>query len=167
MMLNLGVLGNFPAHVAFEEKASRLNLSIDGISVTGDIAVELEIIISDGIHYCVGSVSCQATIECVRCLEPFSADLRGTVDFSIQMAGSRRIDPENVPDNEIIVEGNRAEVDISNPIREALILEVPIKPLCDEDCLGICPHCGINRNEKECNCKTETTDPRWDGLRNV
>lgn len=167
MMLNLGALGNFPAHVAVEEKASRLNLSLDGVSVTGDIVVELEIIKSDGIYYCVGNALCQADIECVRCLEPFSTELNGAVDFSVQLVGSKKIDPGNVPDNEIVVEGNKAEVDISNPIREALILDVPLKPLCTEDCLGICPHCGINRNEKKCNCKVETTDPRWDGLRNL
>jgi uncharacterized protein len=42
-----------------------------------------------------------------------------------------------------------------------------MKTICSEDCKGICPSCGINRNDSSCSCKKEDIDPRWDGLKQL
>ena len=67
------------------------------------------------------------------------------------------------------------EIDLEQPIRDLVVPELPPAPLCDENCLGLCPTCGANRNPVSpgdtpeppapCECGSEARDPRWDALR--
>ena len=58
-------------------------------------------------------------------------------------------------------------INVDEEIKQQLILGLPEKPLCRPDCKGLCCVCGSNKNIKECNCTTETIDPRWDKLKNI
>ena len=51
--------------------------------------------------------------------------------------------------------------------RDAVAEAVPATLLCRADCAGLCPHCGTNLNEGSCDCEEDTSDPRWDALREV
>jgi uncharacterized protein len=62
---------------------------------------------------------------------------------------------------------NTHEIDLSFGVRESLLLALPMKVLCSEDCKGLCPHCGANLNEESCDCVAETIDPRWAELRKL
>ena len=57
------------------------------------------------------------------------------------------------------------EVDLELPVRDTVLLDLPAAPLCREDCAGLCPLCGIDRNEADCDCDPNPPDPRWDALR--
>ena len=58
------------------------------------------------------------------------------------------------------------EIDLEQPIRDLVVPELPLVPLCDEACLGLCPSCGANRNETAVRlCGSESADPRWEALR--
>jgi len=52
-------------------------------------------------------------------------------------------------------------LDLTEAIRQNAIVAIPMKPLCREDCAGICPKCGKDLNQGECGCPTEEVDPRW------
>ena len=52
-------------------------------------------------------------------------------------------------------------------VREYVLLDLPDLPLCKDDCAGICPNCGIDRNVGTCDCDTPVTDPRWSALENL
>jgi uncharacterized protein len=52
-------------------------------------------------------------------------------------------------------------------VRDALLLDLPAKPLCRDDCAGLCATCGIDRNHGSCDCHTEELDPRWAALRSL
>jgi len=52
-------------------------------------------------------------------------------------------------------------------MREQFFLALPMKPLCREDCKGLCPVCGINRNRETCTCQSEWVDPRLEPLRHL
>jgi uncharacterized protein len=54
-------------------------------------------------------------------------------------------------------------LDLEPLAHDACILELPLAPLCRNDCLGLCPECGVNRNNETCTC-TARTDPRWAAL---
>ena len=83
--------------------------------------------------------------------------------------------PEGAEDNE---EGEAAEgedmlglaeyrddkIDLGEVVREQLYLALPMKPLCQEDCKGLCPVCGVNRNRETCTCQQEWVDPRMAAL---
>ena len=59
---------------------------------------------------------------------------------------------------------NTVHIDISDDIRQMILLSIPLKLLCNEDCKGLCPKCGKNRNNEQCDCREDQADPRWQGL---
>jgi uncharacterized protein len=58
-------------------------------------------------------------------------------------------------------------IDLAPALREHLMLALPMGELCREDCQGLCPQCGQNKNEKSCDCRPETVDPRWQRLKEL
>jgi len=58
----------------------------------------------------------------------------------------------------------RYVLDLTEAIRQYMMLAIPMKPLCHEDCAGLCSHCGHNLNQGPCNCLTQKIDPRWSEL---
>jgi uncharacterized protein len=56
------------------------------------------------------------------------------------------------------------KIDISEDVKDYAMLAIPMKSLCNEDCRGLCPRCGKNLNDVDCNCANEETDPRWEPL---
>jgi uncharacterized protein len=168
MMLDLEKLTELPAQISLDEDARRLNLAEDGVSLKGRVRVNLDIMPGDHILFCNGWADCEVDLECSRCLESYDDSLHGEVEFSIrEMVDGPEISPDEIPENEIVVGSKTTEVDISGQVREALILALPLKPLCRESCLGLCPICGGNRNLNSCECKVEKTDSRWEGLRDL
>lgn len=168
MMLDLRAIADFPARVTLEDDASRLDVTVPGVAVTGIARVEMDITRSENVYYCTGTVVCAAHLECSRCLESYPVTLRGEIDFSIvEAAATAEVRRDELPDTAVVVPFGTSPVDITDPVREAILLELPLKPLCRETCRGLCPYCGTNRNEQQCNCTVETTDPRWDGLRDL
>jgi uncharacterized protein len=82
--------------------------------------------------------------ECRRCLSPLEETLRAPILEIFE------VDP---------TEGETHPL-----VREAVLLELPLAPLCHADCAGLCPQCGIDRNVADCGCAEEEHDPRWAGL---
>jgi uncharacterized metal-binding protein YceD (DUF177 family) len=58
-------------------------------------------------------------------------------------------------------------IDLGQMILEQIVLALPMKPLCQVDCRGLCPECGANRNTVDCECATDDTDPRWATLKTL
>ena len=77
--------------------------------------------------------------------------------------------PEGIDDNEdyIFFKSSDLQADLSDIVRQAIILAVGMKPLCSEDCRGLCPDCGVNLNKQSCRCASEKIDPRWEGLKKL
>jgi uncharacterized protein len=57
------------------------------------------------------------------------------------------------------------KVDLGKEIKDYILLEMPLNPLCKTSCEGLCPTCGENLNLTQCNCTTTRIDPRWEALR--
>ena len=108
---------------------------------------------------------------CDRCLEPAVSDINSDFDLFYR--------PETKPDDHLhhdfrIDDG---EVDLSfysgdgleltEVLREFVLLSIPMRIVCKADCKGICPVCGSNRNLNDCKCDTRTTDVRWAALKNL
>jgi uncharacterized protein len=109
--------------------------------------------VSDGI-LASGVASAPWTGECRRCLGPVGGELR--VEFRELFTGSPT-DGESYP--------LRADhIDLGPLAREALLLDLPLAPLCADACLGLCPTCGADLNRGACQCATEAVDPRWAAL---
>jgi uncharacterized protein len=119
------------------------------------------------------SLSGEALVQCSRCLKEFSVPLE--IEFEEEfIEGSPEQADED--DDEEIEGGQRTvtyysgdEIDLSEPLRENVLLEIPMKPLCTEDCKGLCPSCGTNLNEGSCECtgSNTTVDPRFAALQQL
>lgn len=122
-----------------------------------DVDVELESL-PDGI---VATGAVEATWEgpCRRCLEPGRGRLRAHV---------RELFTEGAGPDADAYAFHADVVDLTELVHDAVLLELPVAPLCREDCAGLCPTCGANRNAGRCGCGPAPRDARWaalDGLR--
>lgn len=106
-----------------------------------------------------GNFSGKTTLECVRCLTDYKQLLQW--EFTELYA----FKPENVTESELLVPDD-AQIDLEPLVHEFAILEIPIKPLCREDCQGLCQECGQNLNEKDCGHEPEI-DPPFLALKNL
>lgn len=105
-------------------------------------------------------------VGCHRCLAPFSMPL--DVKFNLILyRGERSPLPGGAEENDFVAIPVVGEMlyDIFPRVWEALILEIPIKLVCREDCKGVCEGCGVNLNEEDCTCAPGPVDPRWGPLR--
>ncbi len=108
-----------------------------------------------------GRLTAEGTADCDRCLATFPLAYEADVD--VQIVRSNAPAPGEDSDTWILHQA-RGPVDLAEPLREAVVIALPHKRLCDEECRGLCAHCGANRNEVDCDCTQEIVDPRWDGL---
>lgn len=104
-----------------------------------------------------GAVRCRWQGLCSRCLAPLDEEL--VVGFG-EMFEHHPVEGETYP-----IEGD--ELDLELVVRDAVLLELPGAPLCEPGCRGLCPVCGVNRNQGDCTCDTRPTDPRWAALREL
>ena len=104
-----------------------------------------------------GTVSGSATTSCARCLDEFSLSLNGEVEGYFLLQEDQE-PPEDMDEDEYEVLSEDHVIDMEPLLVAALLLEVPLVPLCSEDCKGLCPKCGANLNEGPCDCGEEESE---------
>ena len=113
-------------------------------------------------------ISAGIVAECARCLKSVSLEISDNLMYLYYLQGDE--DEKEFEDlNDYMpveVEYFGRVIDVMPQIQESVITLLPMKVLCREDCKGICPNCGKDLNEGECNCKNEITDPRLEALQN-
>ncbi len=104
--------------------------------------------------------------ECCRCLTPVEEPLRADVKLLVQRRQASEDELEAVAEDDLIriVDPGTREINLVDRLRDSLALELPMRVHCRDDCKGLCPQCGVNLNEGECDCGEATADPRWDAL---
>ena len=106
------------------------------------------------------TLSAPLRMSCARCLKPLETSVSTDV-VELFSDPSRADDPSDVEAGYEITE---TDIDLDTLLRDALVPAVPYRPLCDEACAGLCPTCGVDRNEADCECADVTDDPRWAAL---
>lgn len=123
---------------------------INDIRITGDLRARFELL-------------------CARCLEPITQDIARKFELLYRPQGS------DAGKAEMSVTAAEAEVGyyqgegllLEDVLREQVLLAVPLKAICREDCKGLCPHCGQNLNQGQCACAEPLEDPRWAALKDI
>lgn len=112
-----------------------------------------------------GTVEADYRQECRRCLEP----VRSELDAEVTAVFVAAEDPEaHVGDDDVrLFDAKAAELDLSYAVREEMVLAIDRFVVCDPECAGLCPKCGTNLNEAECDCTFDEPDSRWDALRSL
>lgn len=117
----------------------------------------------------VGDFSTRVEMPCARCLEPVSRDVANKFDLLYRPQGS------DAGREELSVTAVEAEVGyyqgegllLEDVLREQILLAVPLRAICKEECKGLCPHCGKNLNLEQCSCAEPLEDQRWSALKDI
>lgn len=143
------------------------------VTNVGPTTIELNVRTGDADREYIaeGTVHFTADLNCSRCAEPYP--IANTSPFHVRF----RPRPEASEENEEVEITDKEELDVafyserSIPLRdialEQIQLSIPMKPLCDENCLGLCPVCGANRTREGCSCETSIVDDRWGALQGI
>jgi uncharacterized protein len=135
--------GEEPAEVLMLDESAEFHPS-------GPLQYNLYAQLVDGLVIVRGTISAEMKGCCARCLQIFST--------TVSDSGFLR---------DFSVSENTEEVDVTEDLREAILLNLPHFPLCDESCKGLCPHCGKDLNEGPCGCSKRETGGAWDALDNL
>lgn len=140
-----------------------------GPHIEGDIHLTGRIAAEGGNLRLRGRVEADLVTICVRCGEEIHCPLDGEFDLTLlpgpgpELPEEMELTPEDV--SQTYYTGD--EVDLNPFFQEQVALEVPLQPLCREDCAGMCTSCGANLNFEKCGCEKKQGDPRLAVLRDL
>ena len=160
-----GSRGDF-AHVY---QPDELNPVDERISLTEPVTVSGKVRLAGNEVFVNGHVETRAQVECDRCLQPVEVPVN--TDFALEYITGPEYESGGVAElteDEMSVSVFDGEaIDVDEIVKEQIVLAVPTRMLCREDCKGICPECGTDRNTGDCSCATNDIDPRWAALKNL
>jgi uncharacterized protein len=116
-----------------------------------------------------GTLKTTLELSCSRCLETFQTPLDIDFDqrYMPQAEATSELEAE-VPEDDLETSYYRdEEIDLNDLIHEQFYLAMPMKPLCRDDCKGLCPQCGTNLNTGTCDCAPVWEDPRLAALKTI
>jgi len=116
-----------------------------------------------------GDLSVAMRADCDRCLAEARFPLEAKLDlFYRPMFNIAREEEIEIDEGEAEIGFYEGEgIELEDILREQILLLLPMQKVCREECKGICPICGKNRNESACDCKPATADDRWQALRDI
>lgn len=117
-----------------------------------DVSVALTLVSFLGGVTATGHVTAPWRAACRRCARP----VQGILEVRV----AEQFRPGAGPDDDDAYPLVNETIDLRDLVRDAVVLELPLAPLCRPDCAGLCPTCGCDRNERACGCQPEI-DPRW------
>lgn len=172
MKLPLRDILEVPSELDYAEHVEELNRLLRGgkssdYELTAPLEVHISFYRAQSDLFFDGSVRGRARATCARCLESFSLAI--AKDFAFVLAPEKPLIGEIELGTADLMQSFYAgsEVDLTPLIYEQVLLTLPTRPLCAEECRGLCPQCGANRNSGDCSCSAEAGDPRLAVLRNL
>ncbi|MEX2116401.1 MAG: DUF177 domain-containing protein [Bacteroidota bacterium] len=137
-----------------------------GLDLRFDRNVEVEARVEKANRQILVRVEARAAgrFVCDRCLDEFRQDVMSEHTIVYIQGGDPPEDLEKSQEIQYLPKDVNI-IDLGEDVRQFMILSVPVKMLCKEECAGLCPVCGSNRNTSQCSCTAEETDPRWATLK--
>jgi uncharacterized protein len=123
----------------------------------------------EGENFLTGNIVFKYIENCARCLKEFPLEIEAALSGKLVERSKKNrenLDDEyGMEDNIIYYEGEH--IDLTDAIMATIILSLPMKALCNDDCKGLCPKCGKNLNKGDCDCNYEEIDPRMAKLKDL
>lgn len=110
-----------------------------------------------------GKASAELVLKCGRCLQPYTQTI--ITEFSEEYYPQSKVSTNTGEDGLRTFSGDH--LNLTDVILESIYLEIPMRTVCSEQCKGLCPKCGINRNTEQCSCQNEEPDPRLAVLQQI
>jgi len=133
------------------------------------VAGEVKLTLADRRILAQGRLTISLTLQCGRCLKPFICSIPLEIEEEyypvVDIHTGEKLPPPDESGSFTIDEHHI--LDLTEAVRQYRVMASPMKPLCKEECAGICPACGKDLNEGPCDCPTGTIDPRWAELLNL
>lgn len=157
--------------IEIESNARELDIEEKELSFDDPVIVKIKFHRNGDVIRLHCDVCAHVILTCVRCLEEFRHDVGG--DLSLVARRLRKgeslhdysdYDSDKDGTRLIFIESDTNVIDISDFVRDTILLSIPMKPVCSETCRGLCSVCGINLNYGECGCKRERFDHRFEDL---
>jgi DUF177 domain-containing protein len=117
----------------------------------------------------VGTAKTELELQCGRCLEPFRMPFDEAIDVRYLPASELSSEEEREVEEEDLDTSyyRDDQIDLNELLREQFYLALPMKPLCRDECAGLCPQCGTNLNTGTCQCTSQWEDPRLAPLKGL
>jgi uncharacterized protein len=133
-------------------------------AIEGDTELEVTLSRRGNDVFAEGRVTFVQELECSRCSKAMSS--RRTEDVKAIYLPYAPLDGDlELSESDIDVLYYQGDiVDLEQPVRDSIVLSIPMRPLCNTNCRGLCPACGANLNEEKCECTLKAIDPRWKAL---
>ena len=163
--LDLQAVLDEPVPFSFDLPFSLESLDREPLRELSPVRLEGTVSRIEGGHRLDARCRFEGKLECSRCLNPysFSHDEPFTLLLYPRRPGAPDVRELSRDDLDVsFYDGD--EVDVAPIAEERVQMAIPMKPLCREDCQGICPSCGADRNAAPCECAPESGDPRWSAL---
>ncbi len=162
MFLNLSRIRT--AHERYEKSydVEAFASELDTFRVTQPVALAFDIY-KDKAHFrLIGQVQTSLELACSRCLEPYTLGVDSSFELRYQPRSSNTGEGEReIEEDDLSTAFYENEtIDLGQLMREQFYLVLPMKPLCRDDCRGLCSICGTNLNRGSCTCAPEWDDPR-------
>ena len=145
--------------IKLEEKLEDLETENTECVFFGPVKFTGQLFNAGGVFNLKGRLEADYNVKCYRCACDISSHIDIPVKENIMKADSKTQDEEDV----YTFEGNYIE--LGDILRANIILNLPMKQLCSENCKGLCHLCGANLNEEQCDCKEENSDSRLEALK--
>ena len=145
------------------------NLEVEGLKVDGPVRVALAVRKVGNSILLEGSLECEVDLECAACLDAVRTSVTSAFTADYRPVPKQPVEGEvELAEAELDVSYFHGdEIDLRDLLREQVVLGIPLRPLCREDCRGLCPVCGGNRNRSDCGCASEGSDPRFRALQKL
>jgi uncharacterized protein len=159
-------------HTAFSEPAEEMNRrlahgEVRDFRLLAPLSVETSYYRAGDDLYFSGHIVGSFEGTCARCLEPYAVAMDQGAQFVLVPTPTGSEEGELSDDDLALSFYGGDEVDLSPLFTEQAILSLPTRALCAEECRGLCPECGANRNHETCACGEPEPDPRLAVLRNL
>jgi len=162
-VLHLNEIPHEGLNLSCDVHADDLALGPEDVRIPGGLAMAVRAMKAGTAVHVTGTLSGTVRRQCVRCLKEYDDALRLPIvgeyhrDTDLKDRPAGRESPEgsgeDADDDTYVYEGE--EIELGEMLREQVLLASPMQPLCDDDCLGLCPVCGQDLNVRRCGCREE------------
>ena len=160
MVVDLRRVDEGEDHFSWSLQPADLGVGDDDLRVDGALTAVVEVRRGENILDVSSRVTGRVLHDCARCGESVARELDESLRLIAEEAEHATLGDES--EDVITFEGE--ELDVTAPLRDVVMVATPMVVHCRPDCQGLCPQCGVNRNQESCSCDSTVVDPRWQAL---
>jgi uncharacterized protein len=165
LALHLSQIRSAQEHIEQVYEPGTPELMSEDFTVVAPVALAFDVYKDKQQFRLVGTVKTELALPCSRCLEPFRTPIDARFDLRYQPQSPAAASEREIQEDDLTTAFyEHDEIDLGLLMTEQFYLALPMKPLCGDDCRGLCAVCGTNLNRGDCSCVTHWEDPRLAAL---